>query len=217
MQHVKTSRDFAIPATTRHQSRESIDSAERCRSTYKSILPHGSMVRARLVDGLRGNRWYHVTRADDSTSALARLDAEMAQLRNAGLTEAEMMAMEQHVQRTREMLYGDASVRPLEELDPEDFESDTDEERLEKARARGDYTPDTLVLEAKANLRQAAASTEKARTLYYMARIAGAHATTPATVRAATGVKPMGRLVAERCSDGMGSIYTTRQQYGRGR
>ena len=213
MTHVKTRRDFAIPATTRHQSRESIDSAERCRTTYKSILPHGSIVRARLVDGLRGNRWYHVTRADDSTSALARLDAEMAQLRNAGLTEAEMMAMEQHVQRTRELLYGDASVRPLAELDAEDFESDTEEERGEKARNRGEYTRETLLREADANRRQAAVSTEKARTLYLMA---GTDAGDPATVRAATGSQPMGRLAVRASLNDMGSIYSVEQQRGRG-
>lgn len=211
--HVKQRRDFAITATPQRQSRESIDSQERCRETYKSILPHGSTVRARLVNGVRGNRWYHVTRADDATSALARLDAEMAQLRNAGLTEAEMISMEQHVQRTREMLYGSAPARPLAELDAEDFESDTDEERDEKARNRGEYTPETLVREADANRRQAAVSTEKARILYLMA---GTDAANPATVRAATGFKPMGRLAARASLNDMGSIYTVEQQRGRG-
>ncbi len=198
----KTSPDLAIPAKPQRHTRESIDSHERCRDTYRSILPRGSMIRARLVRGARGHHWYHAVRADDSTSALARLDSEMVQLRNAGITEAEMMAMEQHVARTRALLFGEAPARPLAILDAEDFEADVREERLEKARLRGEATPATLMHEAEANLREAAVSSEKASALYQMAKnfctriTSGRDERTPAAVGATTGVglspMPMG-------------------------
>ena len=220
MTPTKTRRDFAISSAHTHHSRESVQSSRRCRETYKSIMPHGSLVRARLVATPRANHWYSVTRTDDVTSALARLDDEMAQLRNAGLTETQMMAIEQHVATTRELLFDDAPPRPLEVLDLEDFESDMQEERLEKARNRGESTPATLMHEAEANFRQAAVSTEKGRTLYYMARIIGANAKTPATVRAATGVRlspsPMEGHTAETSPRSERSIYSARQQCGRG-
>jgi hypothetical protein len=165
--HASLSRAMSSPRATL----ELVQSQLRCRQDYRAMLPHGSAVRARLVRGMHGHRWYHVTREGDTTSALARLDAEMVTLFNAGLAEAEMIRLEQHVRETRERLYTGSERRALHVLDAEDFESDIEEERLERARLRGEATPAMMRAEAEANRRQAAVSEEKARVLDFTAAL----------------------------------------------
>lgn len=137
-----------------------IESARRVHQTYDAILPYGSAVRARLVRGPRGNHWYHVTREGDRTSALARLDEEMAQLVAAGADDAMLARIEAHVHETRLRLAATA-VRSRDEIDRAEGAVESEENSL-TLEARIEQTPTLFRRLANVCRQEAAIEAERA-------------------------------------------------------
>lgn len=157
--HVKTDLAFAREARPR-RSPEELAVYDRARATAHAVQARPA-VRAQLVRGSRGHRWYHATRTDNSTSTLARLGEDIVALYNAGATEAEVALIEDFVRGLRLDLFGTAT-RSIDELDREEAAIEAEENVLSlEARITG--SPMILRRAAKAFRREAAIELERAR------------------------------------------------------
>jgi hypothetical protein len=158
--HVKSDLVFAREARPR-RSPEDLAVYDRARATAHAVQARPA-VRAQLVRGRRGHRWYHATRADNSTSTLARLGEDIIALYNAGATEAEVALIEEYVRTLRLDLFSAGAQRSLDELDREEAAIEA-EENILSLEARITRSPMALRRAAKVFRREAAIEIERAR------------------------------------------------------
>ena len=160
-------------ATPDHLTADDLAIGARSHATYERVTARPGLLAAicRLGKSV-ATRWYSRTagsHADRLASPLARLDCEVAELRNAGGTEAEARHFELHVRDTIDRAFGGRPLRDLPTLYLVNAETEC-AERMAMERARLEHTPEAKEAEGNAALSSATADIERAKVLFREAR-----------------------------------------------